>query len=157
MHTLKPAESLEELNNFIDSAIHRCGHAVIGVYDTGMYTVGLTPDHGFEIFVPLVDEKFRTIINELVFNDRLEVGKVYESSTLQVRGSNLRLRLVEVTDQEDRLFVINHLLCKADERYHLGDKKVLLLEIGDRNNVLPGEPGYDYFQGVAKLRMRIGN
>jgi hypothetical protein len=64
-----------------------------------------------------------------------------------------------VTDPSDRRFLINHLLCQADLRYHLDNKRILCLEVGDRNNNLPGEPGYDlnFLQGVRRVRERVGH
>jgi len=149
-----------EQQEFIERCHSRQVHAMLAVPKLGTYTIGLTPKHGFEIFTSIVDDRMRQIINEMVHCNRLQVNEVYECSTLETsHDGQLRLRLVEVTDPSDRRFLINHLLCQADLRYHLDNKRILCLEVGDRNNNLPGEPGYDlnFLQGVRRVRERVGH
>lgn len=157
---MQQVNTIQEQTEHIERCLSRNVHAMLAVPNTGTYTIGLAPKHGFEIFSSIVDEKMRQIINELVHCERTEVGTVYECSTLgTVHNGALRLRLTEVTDQNDREFLIDQLLYQADLRYHLGDKRILCLEVGDRNNVLPGEPGYDvqFLQGVARIRERCAH
>lgn len=123
------------------------GHIVIGVGDAPpfAYTIGLHPQHGFELLV--VGLSFR--ISQLIFNSiaeslrggfTIELGKAYEPGNENV-WANMPIRFQLVRPYKDEYTI------QAREKYGYGIK-VYQLVLCDAKGRFPENPDYD-------MKMRI--
>lgn len=150
------SEEIKEFHEGIDNLIKEHGHADFRVAGLGSYTVGLS-DRGFELFSPLSFEFLPTVYNHIAQLPSVEDGLVTEIDSLQVKGEPLRVKLKEITDRDQIVFIYQNLTLAVAQRYPIGSQTLYNVYVGDKNNLLPGEPGYDtgWKQNFASLRENV--
>lgn len=134
-------EIAKQFHERIDGYIKEHGHAVICVHGLGAYTVGLSV-RGFELFSPLASEITKSVFNALSFKDQVGPGD-YTIDEFKVKDEDLRVRLVEITDPVQVDIVEDNLILAVKRRYSDVERKLFHVFMGDGNNLLPGETGYD--------------
>ncbi len=133
--------NLENNMRSIEEIIEKHGYAVIGVMSSPsvLYTVGLTDILGYEM-VAVTRGSIQTLtglmniaIDELKKNPDHQLIKHAAASLSD--GSDVRVK-IEVISNENILEYIAKRTCDV--------KVVVQFFIADKNNILPGESGYDY-------------
>lgn len=136
---------IDEYKKEIQKVIAKVGYAIQGVFPneegiTVCYTIGLAPLLGAECIVagPIslqtLYQTLRSNIDVLIENKEQLSEKEFIGGTL-LNGEDLRCKYVDVSNNQNVKDIITVRFTELN--------KVFQMYIGDKNNILPDEEGYD--------------
>lgn len=139
--------NLQRMDREIRQQVQSGRHLVMGVGgDAGFaYSIGLTVNgkHSHELIVPYsIGSVSQIIINEIVdiYCDHHYPTNPIELDQALVADKPLRVRIVKSKDARK---VIADCFARIDRWTDKFPQDVYYVQVGDKNNVLPDEPGYD--------------
>lgn len=112
------------------------------------YTVGLTDQLGYELIMINGSRHSGTLLTDIVHdvlknNPGLGVPFVNNDFKVVVGGDDIRLKMVEISLDSGNASFVREGVPEV--------KRVVQVQLGDKNNILPGEEGYDetFVQDIA--------
>lgn len=131
-----------------DRVLEKGVHTVICVMNMYSSSIGasITKTLNTEFVIGIGSQSGGIIINQVVsdFSEgKIAVGSVFEISSYEINGASLRGKLIVPSEKFGKVENIFYYSRYIEQGLVAPDSNVLLIVVGDKQNVLPGEEGYD--------------
>ena len=130
----------KRLKDHMNELLEKHGYVVLSVLDQGVYTIGFKHLGKMDLISPTPGSSIAglvSVLSELNMKDELVTDKPLECDAFHVNDMKLRYIIKTLSEKESEEVLKRFALGEVGSRFGL-------VQVGDGNNLLPDEEGYDW-------------